>query len=174
MSTVKPFIVLIAFAVLCAGSLHAQTAPQVVAAERLAALLPPAWGKLERRHVQTDDKPSLTGAPHASAQAIYTLGSTAAFEASLRIRDDGDIAAGYYKMAAKYLGEDYRDDTQHSLLLAGGRRAEVTEMGEGILMIETFVADRFVVSANCSHATESACEAALEKFDFAAIARLKP
>ena len=124
--------------------------------------------------MQTDNKPSLTGGPHAGAEAIYTLGCTAAFEANLRIRDDGDIAAGYYKMAAKYLTEDYRDDTQHSLLLAGGRRAEVTEMGEGILMVETFVADRFVVSANCSHATESECKTALEKFDFAAIARLKP
>lgn len=149
----------------------AQSSPKLVDEALLAAQLPVAWGKLER-HAMDAGIASLAIAPHASAAANYTRGSTADFEVTLRLRDDGQIAAGYYKMSAKYLTEDYRDDTQHSLVLAGGQRAEVTEMGDGIFMIETFIADRFVVSANCSHATEAQCKDALERFDFEAISRI--
>jgi len=164
---------IVAVAMLFAHDVRAQTPPKVVDAARLAPLLPPAWGSLQRGKVDFDNKPTITGGPHANAEAVYSEGSTAAFEAIMHISDGGEISANYYKMGANWLREDTRDETQHSLVLADGRRAQFTSMGKDIAQIETFVADRFVVRANCSHSSEAECKAALEKFDFRAIEKLK-
>ena len=168
-------IVLALMAAALAPGALAQNPALPIAPERLATALPSTpWGDVTRQ------KPELQGTtvPVKRSQAKVAFqgkrGSTEPFLANFILSDEGDYGAGMYGYGAKYMTEDVKDDTQRSLVLPGGQRALLTSYTKNSMEIETFVGKRFVARTSCVNADEAQCIAAFSKWDFKAIAALKP
>jgi len=157
----------VAFAV-SAVSAFAQSA-EPVDPKRFEPLLPAAWQGVTRGKVQLDQSKQ---PKRSEASAHYKNGNV--FEAKLAIADEGAYNAKMYKdYGADYLTKDVKNETQKSIKVAG-KRALLTQTTATSWLVDTFVADRYLVKVACMKATEAQCIAAMEKFDFAAIEKLKP
>ncbi len=140
--------------------------------DTLAKALPAAWGDMTRGTPATE----ATNYGMRSNRATVTLtgkrGSTEPFVAQFTLVDEGTYGAQMYASGASYLKGDVRSDSEHSIVLPGGRRALVTEATKDSMMVETQVGGRFVARTGCSRATEAACIAAFGHWDFKAIEAL--
>lgn len=143
--------------------------------ERLATGLPTAaWGDVTRGKVETSADTVPMKRNTATVAFEGKRGSTDPFRATFVLIDEGAYGAQMYGYGADYLKKDIKDDTQHSVVLPGGRRALYTSYTKDSMGLETFVADRFVVRTGCTKSTEAKCIEAFSKWDFKAVEALKP
>jgi hypothetical protein len=159
---------------LCAAVALAQDPALPTAAARLATTLPPAWSGVTGKPPVLENV--TTPFKHGSATVTYQgpRASTEPFIVTLSVVDEGAYNASMYAYTANYMKEDIKSSSQHSVKLANGRRALVTDSARGSMDIVTFVANRFIVRASCINSTEAQCIEAFSRFNWKAIEALKP
>ena len=170
---VKPALVAIVASALSLSAFAQANLP--LPPDRLATALPTAtWSDVTRGKVETAS--DTVPIKRSSAKVTFEgkRGSTDPFRATFTINDEGAYGAQMYGYGADYLKKDVKDGTQRSMVLPGGRRALYTSYTNDSMGLETFVADRFVVSTSCMKSTEAKCVEAFSKWDFKAVEAIKP